>query len=371
MLHKNFNKLTLSPFECSTSFDALALALSMNAQITTISLLHAFAATFLLQYYTPTMSEAAPVWTYLVASACMFLYQTLDAIDGKQARRTGSSSPLGQLFDHGCDAVCAGLTGLILCSVVRTGASVQSMIILFLSIVPFFVSNWEESSTGMMRFGIVGVTEGQLTIMVVIAASGLLGPEIWQYKVMGKMRVKYLFMCVGLAGDSYQCLSSIKNVFDYYGRAAKGKLRDDESAPTTSFSDAMAQLLQYIVFIALSTAYVVLPSSPYIANPRTVLMLISVLFAYQVSKLIICHVTHDKYDRVFTILMPLPLLVAYEGVRTYYPSIALPVDNVTLLHAYLGVSLAVYTHYLYGVVTEITTALNIKCFTIPHKQVKH
>jgi phosphatidylglycerophosphate synthase len=34
----------------------------------------------------------------------LFIYQTLDAIDGKQARRTGTSSPLGQLFDHGCDA---------------------------------------------------------------------------------------------------------------------------------------------------------------------------------------------------------------------------------------------------------------------------
>lgn len=29
-----------------------------------------------------------------------------DCIDGKQARRTRSSSPLGQLFDHGCDALC-------------------------------------------------------------------------------------------------------------------------------------------------------------------------------------------------------------------------------------------------------------------------
>jgi phosphatidylglycerophosphate synthase len=29
------------------------------------------------------------------------MYQTLDAVDGKQARRTGTSSPLGQLFDHG------------------------------------------------------------------------------------------------------------------------------------------------------------------------------------------------------------------------------------------------------------------------------
>ena len=27
--------------------------------------------------------------------------QTFDAVDGKQARRTNSSSPLGELFDHG------------------------------------------------------------------------------------------------------------------------------------------------------------------------------------------------------------------------------------------------------------------------------
>jgi phosphatidylglycerophosphate synthase len=31
---------------------------------------------------------------------CWFL-QTFDAVDGKQARRTNSSSPLGELFDHG------------------------------------------------------------------------------------------------------------------------------------------------------------------------------------------------------------------------------------------------------------------------------
>ncbi len=33
----------------------------------------------------------------------------MDAIDGKQARRTGSSSPLGELFDHGCDALSIGV----------------------------------------------------------------------------------------------------------------------------------------------------------------------------------------------------------------------------------------------------------------------
>lgn len=36
---------------------------------------------------------------------CISTYLNMDAIDGKQARRTGTSSPLGELFDHGCDAI--------------------------------------------------------------------------------------------------------------------------------------------------------------------------------------------------------------------------------------------------------------------------
>lgn len=33
----------------------------------------------------------------------VLLRKTLDALDGKQARRTKTSSPLGSIFDHGCD----------------------------------------------------------------------------------------------------------------------------------------------------------------------------------------------------------------------------------------------------------------------------
>jgi phosphatidylglycerophosphate synthase len=46
-----------------------------------------------------------PSWVLLLCAIGLFVYQTLDAIDGKQARRTESSTPLGELFDHGCDAI--------------------------------------------------------------------------------------------------------------------------------------------------------------------------------------------------------------------------------------------------------------------------
>ena len=49
--------------------------------------------------------QTPPPWALLWTGFAMIAYQTLDAMDGKQARRTNSSSPLGALFDHGCDAV--------------------------------------------------------------------------------------------------------------------------------------------------------------------------------------------------------------------------------------------------------------------------
>lgn len=60
----------------------------------------------------------APLWTYLLCAVGLFVYQSLDAIDGKQARRTNSSSPLGELFDHGCDSLSTGrfIIGCLFCS---------------------------------------------------------------------------------------------------------------------------------------------------------------------------------------------------------------------------------------------------------------
>lgn len=54
------------------------------------------------------VSIQAPRWACLLCAVGLFIYQSLDAIDGKQARRTGTSNPLGELFDHGCDSVSTG-----------------------------------------------------------------------------------------------------------------------------------------------------------------------------------------------------------------------------------------------------------------------
>ncbi|KAF2572444.1 hypothetical protein F2Q70_00000678 [Brassica cretica] len=51
--------------------------------------------------YSPQLDSPPPRWVHFAHGSLLFLYQTFDAVDGKQARRTNSSSPLGELFDHG------------------------------------------------------------------------------------------------------------------------------------------------------------------------------------------------------------------------------------------------------------------------------
>lgn len=52
----------------------------------------------------------------IISSISLFIYQTLDALDGKQARKTNQSSNLGELFDHICDNISVVFIILTLCN---------------------------------------------------------------------------------------------------------------------------------------------------------------------------------------------------------------------------------------------------------------
>ena len=69
--------------------------------VTLLGLVSLAGAYMVMLYHDTTLTQNLPEYVYLLFALGLFAFQTLDAIDGKQARRTGSSSPLGQLFDHG------------------------------------------------------------------------------------------------------------------------------------------------------------------------------------------------------------------------------------------------------------------------------
>jgi phosphatidylglycerophosphate synthase len=66
-------------------------------------------------FYDNTMSLPLPKWIYILFALLIFGAQTFDAIDGKHARNTKRSSPLGQLMDHGCDAFSNSFMIIMIC----------------------------------------------------------------------------------------------------------------------------------------------------------------------------------------------------------------------------------------------------------------
>jgi ethanolaminephosphotransferase len=82
------------------------------------------------------------------------LYSIPDGLDGKQARRTKSSSPLGELFDHGVDSWATLFFPITLYSIygrAAYGVGVFRVYLLLIGImVCFILSHWEKYNTGIL-----------------------------------------------------------------------------------------------------------------------------------------------------------------------------------------------------------------------------
>ena len=91
----------------------------------------------------------------LMRISCVILiqmYQILDSIDGKHARATHNSSPLGELFDHACDNV--GVVFIALIVIRCLGITDVHLIYYFIqgSQIVFLASHIEAFRTGIVYF---------------------------------------------------------------------------------------------------------------------------------------------------------------------------------------------------------------------------
>lgn len=77
-----------------------------------------------------------------------------DGVDGKQARRTNSSTPLGELFDHGLDSwACIFFVATVYSIFGRgdSGVGVTTLYyILWVVLFSFILSHWEKYNTGIL-----------------------------------------------------------------------------------------------------------------------------------------------------------------------------------------------------------------------------
>jgi phosphatidylglycerophosphate synthase len=137
--------------------------------ITILGFIFALSNISLLLYTNPSL-DRIPASLHQMWGCFSFLFYTMmDAIDGRQARRTKSGSPLGQLLDHGCDSILSGVIAIVLASTLRVGLGVELVVLIAVSQIVFFIGQWEENHTGTCRtcvLGLFGTTEYLLSFSV-------------------------------------------------------------------------------------------------------------------------------------------------------------------------------------------------------------
>ena len=295
--------------------------------------------------------SSPPAWALLLSAALMTAYQLLDGVDGKQARRTGSSSPLGQLFDHGVDSVAAVCNALCLVAVWGQLGTGWAWLNLLSACGAFFVSNWEEAVTGSMRFGVVGPTEGQIFVNSILIASAIAGPGLWSTPLLGisGLTVQIALTCAGFVfGILYQVCSSLLLVY-----------RRRLTLSAECREEAGNRLMAYLAFLCLAVTVAASPDPAVSVHSCVWLWLIGLLSVYLSSRLVLCHVTEQPFSVAYPIVWPLPIL----ALHLHLP--CLPwLSTTEWAAAYLVCAAVAYSHLVYCTVNEICSHLHIRCFHI-------
>jgi phosphatidylglycerophosphate synthase len=134
-------------------------------------------------------------------SLLLFVYLSLDNMDGAQARRTRRSSPIGELLDHWGDGINLG-TSVLGFALLSGFPATLMFACLVLSALTFFATMWEQRHTGCLHLGLVGATEGVLGLCALYACMGLFGrPAI--VNLQGPMGLSWmtwlgLMACAGM-----------------------------------------------------------------------------------------------------------------------------------------------------------------------------
>ncbi|KAI0015387.1 CDP-alcohol phosphatidyltransferase [Xylariomycetidae sp. FL0641] len=358
--------------------ELLPLWLAPN-MVTLLGFCFVLANVALLVIFMPDLVGPGPSWLYLSFAFGLFMYQTMDNVDGKQARRTGTSSGLGELFDHGIDSLNCTLGSLLETGAMALGTSKSGVFTALCPCLPMFFSTWETYHTHTLYLGYFnGPTEGILIACSIMAISGICGPGIWTERIVDIVGEKNLFGYEDLVGDH-----SIRDIWILIIVASLVvghmpfcvlnvvKARRRNNLPVLPVFLEWIPMTVYTLSIG---AWLYSPYSTLMRENHLVLFCLTMSFVFGrlTTKMILAHLTRQPFP--FWTVMLVPLVGG--AILGNLPRFGLPQISAQAEHYYLWAyfffSMVVYFRWAILVTSSICNFLGINCLTIPHeKQVEN
>ncbi|GAA5884481.1 hypothetical protein JCM6882_005268 [Rhodosporidiobolus microsporus] len=326
-----------------------------------------------------TAGTDAPRWLYWTFAAGLFAYQSLDAIDGKQARRTGTSGPLGELFDHGCDALNTTLGCILAASALNLGLSWWTVASLVATNCNFYLTTVEEYHTGTLFLSAFsGPVEGILLVVGIFVVTGFKGPQFWDTGVLSLLglspsshpilsqlpfRLKDLplndlFLSFSTIGLLFNIFSAFHNIYLSLPAASRSPLHllkpISRLSPWALHTAAMVSWLHARESLLLRTT---------LFHPFAIFW--GLAFAHHVQLVILSHLTKSPFPAAWKHpLLLLSILGAVDAQVGVVQTSEERTHNVVL--ACVGIAFLVYAHFVWEVIGDICAFYDINCLTIKH-----
>ncbi|XP_072172069.1 cholinephosphotransferase 1-like [Diadema setosum] len=322
--------------------------------ITIIGLVANIVSTLILVYYCPSATEEAPAWSLIFAALCLFIYQSLDAIDGKQARRTNSSTQLGELFDHGCDAVSIVFVTVSASVALQLGFNPRlNFVLAAISMFLYYTAHWQTYVSGTLKFGRVDVTEGQLAFCTVYIITAIQGGDFW------KMQVPVLDMELKVVTCLFGLSISLMSIYNYGriifggGKGRNGSTVADTSVIAPFFHIGSVILLAFAIWQKSKTGI-------FERQPCVYMIVFGLVAAKITIKLVVAHMTRSGMNFLDTAFIAPGLLFINQYLDTF-------VSEDRVLWLALAWSVFDLSRFCIALCQQISQHLGIYTFDITSK----
>ncbi|KAJ9075300.1 hypothetical protein DSO57_1037420 [Entomophthora muscae] len=317
---------------------------------------------------TLNLMATCPNWVYFSFGFGLWIYASFDAIDGKQARRTGTSGPLGELFDHSCDALNTTFVGLLAISAIKIEKDWWAISHIFISYANFYLTTWETYYTGTLYLSYFsGPVEGLTGVCLCLMLTGYVGNATWAQSIRS------------LLGLSIGTLPFIPDVpvnkliilFTWLVLSLNSVVSIYNAVFSSGKKTGPSSLLGLAPFLLASgLGYLWLLASPHIFVTCLVPFIIFLGFtvAYNVGLIILAHLTKTP----FPFFNHLYLFLIFGALNSNMPLLfnrpALLQGPYEIAYVYycMAHSVAFYFYYSSSVINEICEYFDIYCLSIKH-----
>lgn len=286
--------------------------------------------------------------TCFVIGLFQLSYQILDNIDGKQARRTGNSTPFGMLMDHGCDVFTNLFTAYNLSRLFLLGNDdIFSFSVFGGLILGFYMMTFEDYKVGAMHFPCInGVDEGNFSVFLLGILIGFTGQD-WLKIVISE---QYPTFTLGKAMGTFIFVGGIFSIIHLYIRTYNNK-------GFKEMSRIFCENMNFYSCILIPILYVYYRKEFYLQYKWILLLNVSLLFARITIDIQIKIVTMDTVGCGIIIIVYNLFIIGSFLIHTIY-------HNYIFLLCVASIQSIELASFIYHRANEITDYLKIKIFVI-------